>query len=301
MTMGAQNLAGILNINKPAGMTSHDVVKQVRGLIKARKVGHAGTLDPLATGVLLVCVGQATRLIEYLMAGEKVYRAAILFGQTTTTYDAEGDVVAVADPSHLTVAAVQRAFSGFTGQIEQVPPPFSAIKKQGIPLYRLARSGQIVKPEPRPVQIEAIEPLAWRLPEVIVKVTCQSGTYIRSLAHDVGQKLGVGAHLTSLVRLRSGDWRLEEAISLATLKEVVLDHRLDTVLHAKEKALTALPRIDLSAEQARSIRFGQSITVTAPPKAAVLAGYDAGGRLVAIMRVVGPQQLAPHKVFKEEP
>ncbi|RME47982.1 MAG: tRNA pseudouridine(55) synthase TruB, partial [Caldilineae bacterium] len=241
--MKPETLSGILNLNKPPALTSHDVVKVVRRLTGVRKVGHAGTLDPLATGVLLVCLGRATRLIEYLMAGRKVYRATLQLGQTTTTYDAEGDITATADPSAVTEAALRRTLAGFVGHIEQTPPPFSALKRNGVPLYRLARQGKAVTPAPRPVHIAAIELEAFAPPQATLRVVCGPGTYIRSLAHEVGQRLGVGAHLTALVRLASGNWSLENAITLPQLEEAITQNRLPDVLHPKEKAVAHLPRL----------------------------------------------------------
>jgi len=291
--------SGIFNIDKPAGITSHDVVNRVRKIVGIRRVGHAGTLDPMATGVLIVCVGQATRLIEYIMLGQKRYRATILFGQATDTYDAEGEVVAEADPSGLGEAMVQQAISAFVGTISQIPPPFSAIKRKGVPLYKLARQGINVVPEPRLVQIEAIEPVAWRLPEVVVDVVCQGGTYIRSLAHDLGQKLGVGAHLTGLRRMASGDWPVETAISLERLASAAAADALMTVMQPQERAMAGWPRITLSTEQVRSVRFGQAIFYPALLADSVVVGYDSHDKLVAILQAGETGQLKPKKVFKE--
>jgi tRNA pseudouridine55 synthase len=293
-------ISGILNINKPAGITSHDVVNQVRGLIGIRKVGHAGTLDPMATGVLLICIGQATRLAEYLMKGQKVYRATVLFGQATDTYDADGETVSEVNPSILTKAAVNHAFLSFVGRICQVPPPFSAIKKGGIPLYKLAREGVAVKPKPRIVQIDAIKLVEWDFPKAVVEVICRSGTYIRSLAHDVGQALEVGAHLTGLVRVASGEWHIKDTVSLQTLTQVVANGTLDTVLHPKERALTALPQVILTDREVKAVRFGQSISHPSSSDASVVAGYDTAGKLVAIFNPQETGKLKPKKVFNPD-
>ncbi len=224
-------MQGFLNIDKPKGITSHDVVNKVRWMLKSRglknlKVGHAGTLDPLATGVLVVCVGAASRLSEYVMGHEKTYRAVVQFGVETDTYDAEGETVATVDASHLTQEALRAALSPFIGDITQIPPMHSAIKKDGKKLYDLARAGVTIEREPRPVTIRRIELDNWDghtpdKPQAVLEITCGSGTYIRSLAHDLGEVLGVGAHLTGLSRTRSGAFRLSDSVTLDALAALV--------------------------------------------------------------------------------
>ncbi|MEM7034026.1 MAG: tRNA pseudouridine(55) synthase TruB [Chloroflexota bacterium] len=294
---------GILNINKPIQMTSHDVIKQVRKLTGVRKAGHAGTLDPLATGVLLVCLGQTTRLIEYLTAEIKVYRATILLGQATNTYDAEGEITQQADPSGLTRQQIEQTLEMFIGRIQQVPPAFSAIKKQGVPLYRLARQGITVEPDPRTVHIETIEPVCWNLPELILDVTCHAGTYIRSLAHDLGQHLGVGAHLAGLVRLQSGAWSVSEAISLEDLAFHCQNDSLIEVLKPKEAAVHSLPSVHLSQAETSALCQGQAIDQPQELAARSLAdqpiaGFDQVGKLVAILQLSADGLLKPKKVFQ---
>ncbi|RME76417.1 MAG: tRNA pseudouridine(55) synthase TruB, partial [Chloroflexi bacterium] len=256
-----QNVSGILNIDKPKGLTSHDVVAQVRRLSRQRRVGHAGTLDPMATGVLLVCLGQATRLIEYLMQSQKQYRAVIRFGITTNTLDAEGEVTAVRDASGLTEADIRRVLPDFLGQIEQIPPAFSAIKQGGKPLYRLARAGQPVEVPPRQVVIESLEWVDWSPPDLTLDVTCSPGTYIRSLARDLGDALGVGAHLAGLTRTASGSWTLAEAVSLDTL-HAAADRSPEgwrQYLQTPDRAVAHLPAVRLDADTARRVRHGQQV------------------------------------------
>jgi len=296
--MSSQNISGILNINKPGGMTSHDVVNRVRKIVGIRKVGHTGTLDPMATGVLLVCVGQATRLIEYLMIGEKQYQATLKFGQSTNTYDADGEITATRDASHLTEAALHQALTAFVGTIEQRPPAFSAIKKDGVPLYKLARKGASVTPLARAVRIEAIDVLDFDSPEAILRITCQAGTYIRSIAHDVGQALGVGAHLTELIRLANGNWRVEDAISLDALEQAVADEALSQVLHPKELAVAHLPRIVLSPEDMRRVSLGQFVDDASLLDNELTAAYNPSGELAAILVPHKTGMLKPKKVFK---
>ena len=187
MSIKHKSISGVLIIDKPKGITSHDVVARIRKLSGQRKAGHTGTLDPLATGVLIVCLGQATRLIEYVMTGRKQYQAAIRFGVTTDTLDAEGKVVAQHDTSALTETRLRDILPIFQGDIEQVPPIFSAIKKDGQPLYKKARTGQSVEVDARLVTIHALNWVDWQPPILTLDVTCSSGTYIRSLARDIGE------------------------------------------------------------------------------------------------------------------
>ncbi|MEE3052132.1 MAG: tRNA pseudouridine(55) synthase TruB, partial [Planctomycetota bacterium] len=180
---------GLLNINKPAGMTSHDVVNRVRRILGQKRVGHAGTLDPAATGILLVCAGQATRLVEYLVPGIKTYQGTIRLGQATDTYDSEGEFTSETETDHLDRGMVEAAMVSFTGDIEQVPPAYSAIKRDGVPSYKLARKGKDVNLPARRIRIESFELLGWNQPELTFRIVCQSGTYVRSIAHDLGAAL----------------------------------------------------------------------------------------------------------------
>jgi tRNA pseudouridine55 synthase len=249
---------GILNLDKPRGPTSHDIVARVRALTGIRRVGHAGTLDPLATGVLLVCVGRATRVAEYLMAGQKVYRARVRLGITTDTYDAEGRVVAEA-PVEVNHAQVEAALAQFRGPIAQLPPMYSAVKHKGTPLYRLARQGAEVHREPRQVEIFRLELTAWEPPECTLEMTCSPGTYVRALAHDLGQALGCGAHVSALVRLASGDFYLEDTVTLEELAQAAAKGCWPDLLHPIDVALTRFPALHLDADAARRLCSGQMI------------------------------------------
>lgn len=249
---------GILNLDKPRGPTSHDIVARVRALTGIRRVGHAGTLDPLATGVLLVCVGRATRVAEYLMAGQKVYCARVRLGITTDTYDAEGQVVAEA-PVEVNRAQMEAALAQFQGQIAQLPPMYSAVKHKGTPLYRLARQGAEVHREPRQVEIFRLELTAWEPPECTLEMTCSPGTYVRALAHDLGQALGCGAHVSGLIRLASGDFYLEDTVTLEELAQAAVEGRWPDLLHPIDVALTRFPALHLDADAARRLCSGQMI------------------------------------------
>jgi len=286
-------MAGVLNINKPGGITSHDVVNRVRKLANTRKVGHTGTLDPMATGVLLVCIGPATRLIEYIVPALKQYRAAVRLGITTDTYDAEGRITRQCDPASVTPQDVRRALASFIGLIEQTPPPFSAIKHKGRPLYKLARQGRPVTPAPRPIRIKTIEAEQINIPDVVFNVTGQAGMYVRSLAHDLGRALGVGAHLTALTRLANGPWRVQDAVSLPELAE----RGVAPFLQPKETLVSHLPAITLSDKLQQRVLHGQTIPGEAPLPDTPLAACDQAGNLIAIMKLREPGWLKPIKVF----
>lgn len=294
-------LTGILNVDKPPEMTSHDVVDAIRRVTGQRKVGHAGTLDPLATGVLLVCLGQATRVSEYLMAGRKRYRATIVLGMTTDTYDADGEIVRRDGRTDFAQQEIEDALAGFKGHIEQVPPMYSAIKQDGQPLHKLARQGKTVERAPRPVEIDEIAVLDWMPPTLIVEVACSPGTYIRSLAHDLGQQLGSGAYLAALVRLRSGRFGLEDAVSLGRLEEAFEHGRGEEYLIPLDEALLDWPALVVGEEDARRIGQGQAVP-GAPPTAegnGVLSrAYSLDGDFLAILTYDAAAELwRPKKVF----
>jgi tRNA pseudouridine55 synthase len=268
---------GILNLDKPHGPTSHDIINRVRKLTGVRRVGHAGTLDPMATGVLLVCIGQATRVSEYLMAGQKTYRARVRLGITTDTYDAEGQIVTSVAPSKVNRAAsmrqVEQALTHFRGTIEQVPPMYSALKHEGKPLHKLARQGIEVKREPRRIEISRLELTLWEPPECTLEMDCSPGTYVRSLAHDLGQTLGCGAHLTGLVRLASGEFHLEDAVTLEAFAQAAAESRWPELLQPIDAALARFPAIHLDADTARRLCLGQAIEP--PPQSPPPGGGEA--------------------------
>ncbi len=210
---------GILNINKPEGRTSFSVVAMVKRLSGERRVGHAGTLDPMATGVLPVCLGQGTRVTEFLVDTTKTYRAQIELGVTTDTYDASGKVTHKTTPSGISQEQLESALASFRGLIQQTPPLYSAVKFHGRPLYQWARAGIEVERKSKPVRIDHLEIIDWQPPVVTIEVVCGKGTYIRSLAHDLGQILGCGATLNSLVRLRCGLFDIKDTVSVSQLED----------------------------------------------------------------------------------
>ena len=205
---------GILVIDKPAGITSHDVVARVKKLIRASKVGHLGTLDPNATGVLPLVINRATKSARFLEGGTKSYLSTMKLGEETDTYDIEGKVTRSAGVGDVTEADVREALSAFVGHIEQVPPMFSAVKRKGVPLYKLARKGVVVEREAKEVEIESIEVVSIDLPSVVFSVNCSRGTYVRTLCHDVGARLGCGALLSELRRTSSGAFTLDDAVTM---------------------------------------------------------------------------------------
>ena len=211
-------VTGLLNVDKPPGWTSFDVVAFVRKQTGVRRVGHAGTLDPAATGVLPVCLGQATRVVEYLVDATKTYVATVRLGRVTDTYDADGAVQSEADASGVSREAVEAALDRFRGLIEQRPPPFSALKRDGVPLYKLARAGQAAEAAPRRVTIYRLDITKYEPPLLSLEIECGKGTYVRSLAHDLGASLGVGGSLASLVRTRVGPFALADAIDIEALR-----------------------------------------------------------------------------------
>jgi tRNA pseudouridine55 synthase len=295
-------LSGILNVDKPAGMTSHDVVDAIRRLAGQRKVGHAGTLDPMATGVLLVCLGQATRVAEYLMRGRKRYRATVVLGAATDTYDGEGEIVSSGGPTDFSQEQIQAALAGFVGRIEQVPPLYSALKRDGQPLHRLARQGKTIELESRPVEIEEMSLLDWTSPSLVVELTCSPGTYVRSLAHDLGQRLDSGGYLEALVRLSSGRFTLEQAASLERLGEAFEHGEEGTYLLPLDEALLDWPAMIVGADDAQRIVQGQPVSGRPPSmdgdEAPLRRAYSLDGDFLAIMTYhSATERWRPRKVF----
>lgn len=292
-------LFGLLNINKPSGPTSHDVVDAVRRGTGERRVGHAGTLDPLAEGVLVLALGKATRLLEYLAGSDKRYRAEVRLGITTDTYDIQGEVVAEhPTPGDLTPDTVRDVLrSQFSGDILQRPPAYSALKVGGKAAYARARAGEEVELQPRPVTIHAVDLLKLDSPDLTLDVHCGPGTYVRSLAHDLGQALGPGATLTGLTRLASGDFRLEDAITLDALQAAFEDGTWPQHLLPADLALAGTPQVQLDEIGYEHLRNGRPIPAQNVGEGLARA-YAPDGRFVAVL-VGDPESGAwrPKKVF----
>jgi tRNA pseudouridine55 synthase len=276
-------MSGLVIVDKPGGMTSHDVVARIRRLAGTRKVGHAGTLDPMATGVLVVGVDKATRLLGYLTLTEKEYAATIRLGQSTNTDDAEGEVIAAASAADVSAETLAAEVDRLTGEIMQVPPAVSAVKVGGQRAYKLTRAGAAPELAPRPVTVYEFTVTAIRLDgdllDVDATVRCSSGTYIRALARDLGAALGTGGHLTRLRRTRVGGYRIEAASTLEQLAE-----RFD-VLPLEEAAAAAFPRRDLNADEARRLATGGRLPAAgdAGPQDGPVAAYAPDGTLIALV------------------
>jgi tRNA pseudouridine55 synthase len=287
---------GVIIVDKPEGPTSHKVVSIVRSGTGVRKVGHAGTLDPRASGVLVLCLGPATRLSEYLSSSTKSYEARIRFGESTETYDAEGETTSSAGEVP-TEVQIESALEMFRGEIQQIPPPYSAIKLQGKKAYELAREGKPVKLDPRSVTVYELTKLQYEPPELSVRVECSAGTYIRSLAHDLGQALSTGAHLSALRRLRAGPFGLEDAVRLEELREAMRRGEWQSLVRPASEALPDLPIVTVEEAELERIRNGLRI----PSKdgaTGMARALDPGGELVAILvSAENGQEWQPRKVF----
>jgi tRNA pseudouridine55 synthase len=276
-------MSGLVIVDKPGGMTSHDVVARIRRLAGTRKVGHAGTLDPMATGVLVVGVDKATRLLGYLTLTEKEYAATIRLGQSTNNDDAEGEIIAAASAADVSAETLAAEVARLTGEIMQVPPAVSAVKVGGQRAYKLTRAGAAPELAPRPVTVYEFTVTAIRLDgdllDVDATVRCSSGTYIRALARDLGAALGTGGHLTRLRRTRVGGYRIEAASTLEQLAE-----RFD-VLPLEDAAAAAFPRRDLNADEARRLATGGRLPAAgdAGPQDGPVAAYAPDGTLIALV------------------
>ncbi len=275
---------GVVVIDKPKGVTSFWVVQKVRRILGQRKVGHAGTLDPLATGVLPVCLGRATKIVQFLMEGDKTYVGTMTLGKVTDTYDADGEVVEeFAIPSLLQKEYVQELAQGFVGNIMQEPPPFSAAKHKGQPLYKLARKGIKVKKEPREIRVFSFQILKVEPPYVDFEIRCSKGTYVRSLVNDLGRLIGFGAFLSSLKRTANGPFTIEEAITLEALEEAAREGRLDEVIMPVSRALEHLPAVEVDREMAGQIRKGIPIVGSYLSDACHRAGVGGEGGFVRLV------------------
>ena len=249
----------ILVIDKPRGLTSHDVVARVRRMTRTQKVGHAGTLDPAATGVLVVLLGKATRLAQFFVDLEKRYRGRVVLGVTTDTQDAEGSVESTADVSGVTRAQIEEAFAAFEGETEQTPPMVSALKHEGTPLYVLARRGEVVERAPRRITIRELTVLSIEMPEIEFEMTCSKGTYVRTVAADIGERLGCGAHLGELVRTAVGSFDVDSATTLNELAGALSDP--EAVGYSMHEALSFMPELRVTEKEEEALSTGGAIEV----------------------------------------
>jgi len=291
---------GILNVFKPSGPTSFAVVARVRKLTGISKVGHGGTLDPMACGVLPVFLGQATRLAEYLMESHKTYRASVMLGTATDSYDAEGAVTEHGDTSNITGASVKSALDAFRGEIRQTPPEYSAIKHKGQPLYKLARAGCHVDIPSRLVTIYRLEMLKFAPPLVELEIECSKGTYIRSLAHDLGQILGCGAHLSGLVRTSYGPFDIKQSVSLEQLEIAVADASWNCLVQPMDIVLSMRVPVMLSDAQVEVVRCGGALDLQVAAGVTYLRAYDGENRFIAVLAYDADAMVwHPKKVFNK--
>ncbi len=289
---------GIVNVMKPAGMTSHDVVAKLRRVYHTKKVGHTGTLDPDAVGVLPICVGQATRLVEYFTEKDKTYKVIMKFGAETNTQDGSGEVTVTTELPTLNKAEFCAVTEQFIGEIQQVPPMYSAIKKDGQPLYKLARQGVEVEIEPRPVMIHGIKVLMYNKESAMLEVHCGKGTYIRTLCQDLGRACGSSAHMTYLMRLTSGDFTIVDAVPLARLEQ---SEHPEQFLKDMNASLHSMPAVTVTdAKMTERIVNGLSQKVSGAEKleeGTVCRAVTADDVLLAI-GTIKEQAFQPNKVFK---
>ncbi len=306
---------GILNIAKPAGRTSFRIVATVKRLTGERRAGHTGTLDPAATGVLPVCIGQGTRIIEFLVDTTKAYLAEIELGVATDSYDASGRITQREDPSRISQSQLKSALTPFRGLIQQTPPMYSAVKYRGKRLYQLARAGIEVERQSRPARIHHLALIDWQPPLATLEITCDKGTYIRSLAHDLGQLLGCGAHLRSLVRLRCGLFDLRDAVSIPQLEEACRYGYWPRLVYPVDAVLSHWMAMVVSDEEGQAIRNGRPLKNgdnsggTGYPNQGIPARssfynrcriYTAAGHFLGVLRF-NPEreQWQPEKIFQQ--
>jgi len=273
---------GWLLVDKPPGVSSHDVVDSARGWLRQRRVGHTGTLDPLATGLLVLCLGAATRLSEYLIRQSKEYHAVVRLGEITDSYDADGEVTDTR-PVNVGLVEVTAALHQFRGEIEQYPPSFSAIKSAGQRAYKLAREGKDVRLPARKVRIDQISAINFEAPDVTLELVCSAGTYVRSLAHDLGQKLGCGAHLVALQRTTVGPFTLRHAHTMAELDTAFRAGIGERHVLSPGSALSDWPKIRLQGDDVRSLQHGNPVTFAGLITQGLGLAYDDQGELIAVV------------------
>ncbi len=289
-------ISGVLVVDKPVGLTSHDVVQIVRKGTNIRRAGHTGTLDPRASGVLVILIGPAVRLSEYVSASDKRYQAVVRLGTRTDTYDADGRILSTS-PVDITEGQFEEALKKFVGTIEQVPPPYSAVKIKGRKAYEMAREGEEVDLSPRIIQVYNLELLEWAPPEAVIDVYCSSGTYVRSLAHDLGEALGCGAHLVGLRRTKSGRFTLRDAVPLRKLREHFENATWYQLIIPAAEALSDWPAIELSGDEVEAIRHGHRVAGEAS-QGKLARGISEQGELVALLEFDDQtSEWQPKKVF----
>ena len=293
---------GILVVDKPAGISSNDVVQQAKRLFGAQKVGHTGSLDPLATGVLPLCFGEATKFSQYLLDADKKYWTQVRLGITTETADADGEVIAQADTSGITESQVTAALERFVGEIEQIPSMYSALKHQGQPLYKLARQGIEVERAPRRISIYSAELLQFSEASIELRVHCSKGTYIRSLAEDLGAALGCGGHVSALRRLAAGPYEEAQATTLDELREVGDVREMDALLLPVSSAVGSWPAVRLHEDTAHYVRQGQPVQVAHAPTDGWVQIFELAeeDRFLGVGEILTDGRVAPRRLVASD-
>lgn len=291
---------GIVLLDKPAGMTSNEALQKVKRLYFARKAGHTGSLDPLASGMLPICLGEATKVSGFLLDADKHYWVRCRLGQRTSTGDAEGEVLETRPLPALDAAQVEAVLARFRGTIEQVPPMYSALKHEGQRLYKLARQGVEVERQPRQVDIKALELLALEGDRLDIRVHCSKGTYVRTLAEDIGEALGCGAHVAGLRRTGVGPYREEQMIGMERLEALREQDKqaLDALLLPLESALSQWPDVELSSDAAFYLQQGQPVQVPHAPTSGWVRLYAAGHRFLGMGQILDDGRVAPKRLMK---
>jgi len=298
--LSGRDVNGILLLDKPAGMSSNAVLQRVKHLFSARKAGHTGSLDPIATGLLPICLGEATKVSAYLLDADKGYQFTCRLGQKTTTGDVEGEVLEIRPVPELVEADIERILAGFVGEIDQVPPMYSALKKGGQPLYKLARQGIEIERKARRITIYSLRLQAIRAAELDLEVLCSKGTYIRSLTEDIGEKLGCGAHVAVLRRTRTGGFRLTDAVTLARLEQIRDEspaEALDSLLLTMDSALETWPAVSLNREVGLFFRQGRAVRVPKAPTGRLVKVYDHQNRFLGVGFVLEDGRVAPKRLI----
>lgn len=294
------SIDGFLIVNKPEGKTSFSVVARIKRLSGEKRVGHAGTLDPIATGVLPICLGQATRITQFLTNSSKAYEAQIQLGVTTDTFDRQGKIVDRRDVNDITVTRIEEALTAFRGVINQVPPVFSAVKQGGRRSYELARAGVPLKLKSRSVEITKLELTSYRKPLIEIYIACSKGTYIRSLANDLGQHLGCGAHLKNLTRLRCGPFSIQNALSLDQIEAAFHTDDWQKLIHPVDSPLQNWKAVIVNRKNELDIRNGRPFPLdeTHPFSDEYCRAYDLDGNFIAVLHFIPEKrQWHPEKVF----
>ncbi len=296
-----RNISGILLLDKPIGLSSNGALQRVKRLYRAAKAGHTGSLDPLATGLLPVCLGSATKISAFLLDADKRYRVRIRLGEVTTTADAEGEVIRTAPTDGVTPEAVTAALGGFLGTISQLPPMYSAVKHQGERLYKLARQGLEVERQPRDITIFAIDLLDLALPEIEIDVHCSKGTYVRTLAEDLGERLGCGGHVIGLRRTGVGPY-VETAGPFVTMDQLEAMSEddlagLDALLLPQDSALGHWPEVRLSEDACFYLRQGQAVLVPRAPTEGLVRLYDPSRRFIGVGEILDDGMVQPKRLL----